>query len=328
MINLEKIIEASERIDVARTPVLTSSILDAMASQMSPLELFFKCELFQKTGSFKFRGAANAVALLSEEEAEKGIVAHSAGNHAGSCALAAKKRGIPAYIIVPETTPQVKKDAVRGYGATLIECEPPFEARERMAQKIKQETGASFIHPFDNMNVMAGQGTIALELLSQVTELDALIIPVGGGGLLTGCTVAARGLNPAIKVFAAEPELVNDCYRSFHEKRRVNNSENGTLSVADGLLTNLGELALSQLDNIDDIFTVSEQEIVTAMKLVWERMKLCIEPSAAVALAVALYNKQFQSIAKEQGIKRIGIIFSGGNVDITAAIDLFNRFKV
>jgi threonine dehydratase/serine racemase len=196
------------------------------------------------------------------------------------------------------------------------------------AQKIKQETGASFIHPFDNVNVMAGQGTIALELLSQVKDLDALIIPVGGGGLLTGCTVAAKGLNPAIKVFAAEPELMNDCYRSFQEKRRVNNSENGIVSVADGLLTNLGDLALSQLENIDDIFTVSEQEIVTAMKLVWERMKLCIEPSAAVALAVALYNKQFQSIAMDQGIRRIGIVFSGGNVDIATAIDLFHKFKV
>ncbi|KAI8881276.1 tryptophan synthase beta subunit-like PLP-dependent enzyme [Backusella circina FSU 941] len=322
MTTVEKILQASERINVHRTPVLTSATLNSLASSESSVELFFKCELLQKTGSFKFRGASNAIALL--EEKEKGVVTHSSGNHAQALALAAKTAGIPAYVVMPSNSPLVKKEAVKGYGAEVIECEPTLEARERTANEVIERTGAAFIHPYNNPDVIAGQGTIVLELLSQVNDLDAIIIPVGGGGMLTGCTVAAKSLKPDIKVFAAEPELVNDCYRSFKNKEHSTNPQ-GTRSVADGLLTNLGELAFKNIQNIDDVFTVSEQDIIRSMKLIWSRMKLCIEPSAAVGVAVAL-SDEFQKTAKEQGLKRIGVVLCGGNVDIGTAIELFNKY--
>lgn len=194
------------------------------------------------------------------------------------------------------------------------------------ASEVQEETGATFVHPFNNPNVIAGQGTIALELLSQVQNLDAIIVPVGGGGMLTGCSIAAKSLNPAIKVYAAEPECVNDCYRSFKNKERLTNKS--SLSVADGLLTNLGEIAFSEIHkNVDDVFTVSEKEIINTMELIWARMKLCIEASAAVGVAVALYNKDFQDAVKANKIKRIGVILCGGNVDIINATELFQKYK-
>ncbi|KAI7868202.1 tryptophan synthase beta subunit-like PLP-dependent enzyme [Mucor mucedo] len=326
-ITIDHIVQAAERITVHRTPVHTNTTLDNLASREdAPVQLFFKCELFQKTGSFKYRGASNAVELLTDEEASKGVVTHSSGNHAQAIALAAKNRGIKAYVVMPNTTPSVKKAAVIGYGATVIECEPLQAVREKTASEVQEETGATFVHPFNNPNVIAGQGTIALELLSQVQNLDAIIVPVGGGGMLTGCSIAAKSLNPAIKVYAAEPECVNDCYRSFKNNERLTNKS--SLSVADGLLTNLGDIAFSEIHkNVDDVFTVSEKEIINTMELIWARMKLCIEASAAVGVAVALYNKDFQDAVKANKIKRIGVILCGGNVDIINATELFQKYK-
>ncbi|KAI9483528.1 MAG: tryptophan synthase beta subunit-like PLP-dependent enzyme [Benjaminiella poitrasii] len=327
-VTIDHILQATERIDVHRTPIATCTAINELASKNNdvPVELFFKCELFQKTGSFKFRGASNAVALLSDEEAANGVVCHSSGNHAQAIALAAKNRGIPAYVVMPKNTSKVKKVAVYAYGAQVTECEPIQSERETMAEKVRVEKGASFIHPFNNPNVIAGQGTIAVELLSQVNDLDAIIVPVGGGGMLTGCSIAAKALNPKIKVFAAEPSQVDDCYRSFKQHDRATNSR--PESVADGLLTNLGDIAYKELfKHVDDVFTVTEKEIIQTMELIWGRMKLCIEPSAAVGPAVTIYNKDLQARIKQDGIKRIGIILCGGNIDIINAVELFQKYK-
>ncbi|KAI9281084.1 tryptophan synthase beta subunit-like PLP-dependent enzyme [Sporodiniella umbellata] len=326
-VTLEDIIQASERINVHRTPVMTCEAISSLASKKSPVELFFKCELFQKTGSFKFRGASNAVESLSEEEASKGVVCHSSGNHAQAIALAAKKRNIPAYIVMPKTVAAIKKKAVLEYDGQVIECEPFMEDRVRLAEEMEKKTGATFIHPFNNPKVIAGQGTIALEILSQVKDLDAIVVPVGGGGMLTGCATAAKSLNPKIKVFAAEPLEVNDCYQSFKNNTRLSNESHST-SVADGLLTNLGDLAYGSIHKlVDDVFTVSEKEIVQATKLVWERAKLFIEPSAGVGVGVTLFNQDFQDKIKELGIKRIGIVLCGGNVDIDVITELFKKYQ-
>ncbi|KAI7859240.1 serine racemase [Circinella umbellata] len=329
-ITIEDIQAAAARINVHRTPILTSTAINTLASENAgaPLELFFKCEPLQKTGSFKIRGATNAVELLTDVEASKGVVTHSSGNHAQALAYAARARGIPAYVIMPNTSPQVKKTAVKGYGATVIECEPTQESRETTAQKIQQETGATFIHPYNNPHVIAGQGTIALEAIAQEQRsFDALIIPVGGGGMLSGNSIATKALSPKTLVFAAEPLEVNDAFQTFTTKERTRNKV-GAKSVADGLLTNLGDIAYSVvMKNVDDIFVVTEKEIIQAMQLIWGRMKLCIEPSAAVGLAVVLYNKAFHSRVQKDSIKRIGIILSGGNVDFAHAIDLFEKFK-
>ncbi|GAN01009.1 Ser/Thr dehydratase [Mucor ambiguus] len=326
-ITIDHILQAAERIKVHRTPVQSSTAINALASVEDHLvEVFFKCELLQKTGSFKFRGASNAVALLTDQEASNGVVAHSSGNHAQAIALAARNRGIPAYVVMPTTTPEIKKIAVRGYGAHVVECEPLQSAREAAAEKLRTETSASFIHPFNNPNVIAGQGTIALELLSQVEDLDAILVQVGGGGMLTGCAIAAKSLKPGIKVFAAEPELVNDCYRTFKSKQRLTNA--ASVSVADGLLTNLGDIPYSEIfKHVDDVFTVSEKEIINAMELMWGRTKLCVEASGAVGVAVTLYNQDFRRMVKEQGIKRIGVVLSGGNVDFVNATALFEKYK-
>ncbi|KAI9311578.1 tryptophan synthase beta subunit-like PLP-dependent enzyme [Dichotomocladium elegans] len=330
MITIEDIQAAAARIDVHRTPVFTCETLDSLASTNSgsPVKLFLKCEALQKTGSFKIRGATNAVALLSDADALKGVVTHSSGNHAQALASAAKARGIPAYVVMPNNSPAVKKAAVRGYGAHVVECEPTQEGREQTAAQLAKETGATFIHPFNNPNVIAGQGTIALELVGQVATLgaaplDALIVPVGGGGMLSGSTIATKALSPLTRVFAAEPENVNDAFRSFYGKERLTNAI-GARSVADGLLTSIGEIAFSVvLDNVDGVFTVTEEQIIRAMELVWGRMKICIEPSAAVGVAVALYNDKFHRLIKEEKLQRIGIILSGGNVDISQAAKLF-----
>ncbi|GAN01097.1 Ser/Thr dehydratase [Mucor ambiguus] len=326
-ITIDNIIQASERIQVHRTPVQTCTTMNDLASEPdAPVELFFKCELLQKTGSFKFRGASNAVALLSDQEAANGVVTHSSGNHAQALALAARNRGIPAYIVMPTTTPDIKKAAVLGFGANIIECQPIQAVREKTAEEVRSKTNATLIHPFNNPNVIAGQGTIALELLSQVKDLDAILIPVGGGGMLTGMSIAAKALKPGIKVFAAEPAAVDDTYRSFIEKRRATNEV--AKSVADGLLTNLGDIAFSEIHkNVDGVFIVSEEEIIHAMELVWGRMKLCIEASAAVGVAVALYNKEFKEIVKKEGIKRIGVVLCGGNVDLVKATELFQKYR-
>lgn len=323
MITVDRVYEAAERIHVHHTPVITCSTLNTLVSMDThPLELFFKCELFQKTGSFKFRGASNAVQLLTNEEAKRGVVTHSSGNHAQALALAASIRNIKAYIVMPSTSPEVKKKAVAGYGAEIIECAPLLAARESTANEVIQKTGATFIHPYNNANVIAGQGTMMLEMLVQIQDLDALIIPVGGGGMLTGCALTAKSLRPDIQVYAAEPVAVNDCYRTFKSKTRCVNDIKAT-SIADGLLTNIGDLAYAHLHYVDDVFTVTEEEIIQSTRLIWERMKLCVEPSAAVGLAVAMYSHAFKEAARIHRLKKIGIVLCGGNVDIVHVSKLF-----
>ncbi|KAG0174923.1 hypothetical protein DFQ28_003652 [Apophysomyces sp. BC1034] len=331
-VSIEDIQAAATRIDVHRTPVLTCSTINALVSEKAgPVELFFKCELFQKTGAFKIRGATNAILQLSEADAAKGVVTHSSGNHAQAIALAATQRGIPAYVVMPYNAPDVKKEAVRGYGATLVGCEPTQEARDKKAKEIAEETGATFIHPFNNVHVIAGQGTMALEFISQTDEqgtpLDAIMTPAGGGGMLSGCSIAAKALNPRIKVFAAEPEIVDDTFRSYSTRTRQSNPS-GQSSIADGLAGNIGDITFPLvLANVDGVFTVTEAHIVKAMQLVWTRMKLCIEPSAAVPLAVALFNADFHERVRKEGIHKIGIVFSGGNVNHAHAVKLFEMYK-
>ncbi|KAI9094981.1 pyridoxal-5'-phosphate-dependent enzyme [Phlyctochytrium arcticum] len=325
-ISIETIKEAASRIAAAAhyTPVLKCTTLNQLAiadpTTSGPRSLFFKCENFQKVGAFKFRGAYNSVAKLCEQLGDgkvPGVVTHSSGNHGQALALAAQLKGVPCFVIMPSNAPQVKKDAVRGYGATIVECEPSLIARETTTERIIMETGAEFIHPYNNPDVMSGQGTVALELIQQCDQmnapLDALIVPVGGGGLLSGCITAAKALNPRIRIFAAEPSSADDCARSFAAKDLVLNSA-APLSVADGLLTNLGSNTWPIIrDNVESVHTVSDAQIMQAMRLVWERMKLVIEPSAATGLAVALFNKEF---ARKGGLRNIGIVFTGGNVDL------------
>ncbi|MCU0798923.1 MAG: pyridoxal-phosphate dependent enzyme [Candidatus Thermoplasmatota archaeon] len=290
---------------VHRTPVLTSRTLDSMFD----CQLSFKCENFQRIGAFKIRGAMNAVLSLTDEEAEEGVATHSSGNHAQALALAAKTRGIPAYIVMPENSPKVKVEAVKGYGGRITFCEPTLEARERALKKVQERTGAHFVHPYDDPRVIAGQATVALELIDDVPYLDIIMAPVGGGGLLSGTSLSAAYLSPKTKVIGAEPESVNDAFRSFRTGM-VQPPTNGE-TVADGLRTALSELTFSIIrEHVEDIITTKEGNIIAAMRLIWERMKLVVEPSAAVTLACIL----------EGGLdvtgKRVGIILSGGNVDL------------
>lgn len=292
---------------VRRTPVHTSSTLDALAGR----ELFFKCELFQRGGSFKVRGALNAVLSLSEEAAARGIVTHSSGNHAQAVAIAAGIRGVPATIVMPRGAPAVKRAAVAGYGARILECAPTNAARQAAADRVVAETGATFVHPSDQPEVLAGQGTIALELLEQVPDLDALVVPVGGGGLISGITLAARELRPGLQVHGAEPAGADDAWRSRRAGRRLPQEDPRT--VADGLRTGLGEHTWPVVrDLLADLHTVSEEEIRGHLRLVWERMKLFIEPSAAVGVAVACTGR----LPPE--LRRVGVILCGGNVDLEA----------
>lgn len=304
---LENIKEAHTRIKsyINRTPVLTSSALN----EMFGIDFYFKCENFQKVGAFKYRGATNAVRLLSDSEAEKGVATHSSGNHAAALSLAAQKRGIPAYIVMPKNAPEIKKIAVEGYGAKITFCEPTLEAREETLEKVQKETGAAFIHPYNNFNVICGQGTAALELLEDYPFLDIVIAPVGGGGLLSGTAVTTKSVNPGIKVFAAEPLNAADAYRSFKQGTIAPAVKPNT--IADGLLTSLGSITFPIIQqHVDDIITAKEETIVRAMRLIWERMKIIIEPSSAVPLASVIEN-----ISLFKG-KKTGIILSGGNVDL------------
>jgi threonine dehydratase/serine racemase len=290
-----------------RTPVMTCSTLDGLAGR----KLFFKCEQFQKIGAFKFRGACNAVMKLSDADAARGVATHSSGNHAQALALAAKLRGIAAHIVMPVTASAVKRRAVEGYGAHVIECEPTLFAREAAVEKLVAETGATMIHPYNHPDVIAGQGTAALELLEEVPSLDAVIAPVGGGGLLSGVCIAARGIKPAIRVIAAEPAGADDAFRSLAAGKII--PQTGPKTIADGLLTSLGDRTWPIIcDHVERVITVDENQIREAMHLAWERAKLMIEPSAAVAIAAAL-SDECQGL---DGIGEIGIILSGGNVDL------------
>ena len=298
---------AHERIKpfIHRTPVLTSTSINAILNA----EGYFKCENFQKVGAFKFRGATNAVRLLTPQEADKGVTTHSSGNHAAALSLAAKQLGIPAYIVMPENAPDIKKKAVEGYGAEITFCEPTLQAREDTLARVQEKTGATFIHPYNNFNVVCGQGTAAKELLEDYPDLDIIIAPVGGGGLMSGTAISAKALKSGIKVFGAEPLNADDAYRSFKTGTLIQAGPPNT--IADGLLTSLGTLTFQIIrEKVDDIFIVKEETIIEAMRMVWERMKIIIEPSSAVPLASLIENMKLL-----RG-KRVGIIFSGGNVDL------------
>ena len=292
---------------IHRTPVLTSSRLDAA----SGASLFFKCENFQKVGAFKARGATNAVFALDDETARRGVATHSSGNHAAALSRAAKLRGIAAHIVMPSNSPKVKVRAVEGYGGRIVFCEPNQRAREEACARVIAETGATLIHPFENEDVMAGQGTIAIELLEDVPDLDFLLCPVGGGGVLCGTAVAAKTLRPTIKVIATEPAGADDAAQSFHQHRLVYQEQKNT--IADGLRTNLGAVNFALIQRyVDDIVAVPDEAIVAAMRTIWETMKIVVEPSGAVPYGAVL-EKLIDLRAK-----RIGIILTGGNVDLDA----------
>lgn len=300
---------AAARIALAahRTPVAACATLDARAGR----ELFFKCEHLQKAGSFKFRGAYNSVCLLDPAAAARGVATHSSGNHAQALALAAKLRGIRAHVVVPRGAPRAKLEATVHYGARVIECAPGLEARESTLADVVHETGATFVHPYDHPPVIAGQGTVTLELLEEIPDLDAIVAPVGGGGLVAGTCVAAHGLRPALRVFGAEPCGADDAARSKAAGHLVPQTDPHTL--ADGLHTSLGALTWPILrDRVERVLTVSEEAIVHAMRLLWERAKLPVEPSGAVALAAVL-SDEFCALP---GIRRVGVLLSGGNVDL------------
>jgi threonine dehydratase len=290
---------------IHRTPVLTSQQLNRIFG----CELYFKCENFQKVGAFKFRGATNAVLSLADDQKKHGVVTHSSGNHAAALALAAGMNRIKAYIVMPENAPSVKKDAVAGYGASITFCKPTLQAREETCRTIMEKEGATLIHPYDNFNVICGQGTASLELLEDVGDLNVIVVPIGGGGLMSGTSTCAKGINDRIKVIGAEPLNANDAWESF--KTGILTPSVNPLTIADGLLTSLSELTFSVIrKNVDDILTVQEESIISSMKLIWERMKIIIEPSSATVLAVIKENPGFF-----KG-KKVGLIISGGNVDL------------
>jgi threonine dehydratase len=306
-ITLDDIRQAAQRIQlyIHRTPVLTSESLNAITGA----QVFLKCENMQKVGAFKFRGACNAVFSLTGEEAVRGVCTHSSGNHAQALALAARMRGIPAYIVMPNNAPLVKKNAVAGYGGQITFCAPTLEAREATLSRIYERTGANVVHPYNDERVIAGQGTAALELLEDVPDLDVVIAPVGGGGLLSGTSIAITETKKGIRVIAGEPEMADDANRSMQLGTIVPSVSPKT--IADGLLTSLGTLTFPIVQKrVEQIVTVSEQGIVDAMKFTWERVKIIIEPSAAVAIAV-LWEKKIDLT----GLK-VGVILSGGNVDL------------
>ncbi len=299
--------KAHERIRpyIHRTPVLSSKSINEIVGA----ELFFKCENLQKVGAFKFRGACNSVFSLSDEEAKNGVCTHSSGNHAAALALAARMRGIPAYIVMPENAPQIKKVAVAGYGAQITFCEPTLAARESTLKQVAEKTGATEIHPYNYFNVICGQGTAAKELIEEIGALDVVMAPVGGGGLLSGTALSTKALLPGARVIAAEPAGADDAFRSFYSKTL--HPSVAAKTIADGLLTSLGSITFELiLSNVDQIATVSEESIVAAMRMIWERMKIIIEPSSAVPLAAILENK-----VDVKG-QKVGIILSGGNVDL------------
>jgi threonine dehydratase/serine racemase len=290
-----------------RTPIARCETLDALAGR----QLFFKCEQYQKSGSFKFRGACNAVESLDAAAAQRGVAAHSSGNFAQALALAARARGIDAHLVMPSNAPAVKKHAVLGYGARVVACEPTLAAREAALAEVLAKTGATPLHPYDHDDVIAGQGTAALEMLEDVPDLDAIVAPVGGGGLVSGLAIAATALRPGIRVFAAEPAGADDAARSKRAGRVIPMERPDT--IADGLLTSLGERTWPVLrDLVEDVVVVSEAEIVAAMRLAWERGKLLVEPSAAVALAAVLA----EPFRTRSGLARVGVVLSGGNVDL------------
>ena len=290
---------------IHRTPVLTSSFIN----NMTGAELFFKCENFQKAAAFKVRGACNAVFSLPDDMLEKGVATHSSGNHALSLSYAAGRRGIPCNVVMPRTAPQAKKDAVRGYGGKITECEPSTSSREAVFAEIQAATGADFVHPYNDPRVIAGQGTCSRELAEQVEGLDAVVAPIGGGGMISGTCLTMSTIAPYVQVYAGEPEQADDAYRSLKAGHII--TDDAPVTVADGLKVSMKELTWHFVSrHVADILTVSEQEIVDAMMLIWKRMKIIAEPSSAVPLAAVLKNREIFAG------KRVGIIITGGNVDL------------
>jgi threonine dehydratase len=305
--DVRDILESLARIrgKIHRTPVLTSGILNRIAG----CELYFKCENFQKVGAFKARGATNAAFSLAPDQREKGISTHSSGNHAQALAYAAGLLGIKAYVIMPRNAPGVKVEAVRSYGGRIFFCEPTLEDREKELKRVVEETGAYFIHPYNDYDVIAGQATAACEFFEDVTDLDGIITPVGGGGLLSGTSLARNYFSKKTKVYAAEPSGAGDAFLSIREGRIIPPEK--PVTIADGLLTALGSRTFPIIrENVERIILVSDAEIITAMKLIWERMKIVVEPSAAVTLAAVMKDHDLFRNSK------MGIILSGGNVDI------------
>lgn len=290
---------------VHNTPVLTSHLLD----DLTDAKLFFKCENFQKMGAFKMRGATNAIMQLSKEQQARGVVTHSSGNFAQALSLAAKNLGVTAYIVMPSNAPKVKKDAVLGYGGVVTDCEPNIQAREQAAEQIVTEKGATFIHPSNDLNVILGNATAAMELLEVHADLEFLISPIGGGGLIAGTALAAHYFAAECAVIGGEPMAVDDAYRSLQTGKIETNTTTNT--IADGLRTQLGDINFPIIQqHVDHIIRVEEEDIRRAMRLLWERLKIVVEPSSAVAFAAVLKNKtHFKN-------KKVGIILSGGNVDL------------
>lgn len=298
---------ARERIapHIHRTPVLTSRMLN----ELTGAELFFKCENLQKAGAFKARGASNAVFGLTDAQAARGVATHSSGNHGTCLSYAAGQRGIPCTVVMPRTAPQAKKDAVRGYGARVVECEPSTSSREAVFAEVVAETGAEFVHPYNDPRVIAGQGTCSAELIEQIEDLDAVIAPIGGGGMVSGTCLTLSNLAPKVKIYAAEPAQADDAMRSFKAGHII--ADDAPKTVADGLLVPLKELTWHFVQrHVTDILTASDPEIVEAMKLIWKRMKIVMEPSSAVPLATILKNRDIFAG------KRVGVIITGGNVDL------------
>ena len=290
-----------------RTPLMTCATLDALAGRC----LFLKCENLQKVGAFKFRGACNAVMRLSDSAAARGVVTHSSGNHAQALALAAKLRGIAAHIVMPKNSSVVKIRAVEGYCAKVYLCEPNQAARESMAADVVAKTGGTLIPPYNHPDVIAGQGTLALEMLEDQPDLDAIIAPIGGGGMVSGACIAGRGIKPSIRLFAAEPTGADDAAKSMKTGQLQPQGKVNT--IADGLLTAMGDLTWPIVrDHVERVINVTDEQIIAAMRLVWERVKLVIEPSAATSVAVAL-SDEFKTL---HGMSRVGVVLSGGNVDL------------
>ena len=303
----EDIIETHLRIKrkIFYTPVLTSSTINSILG----CRLYFKCENFQKVGAFKFRGATNALLCLTRDVFSKGAATHSSGNHAAAVALAAKTHGVPSFVVMPKNAPVIKRNAVTGYGANITFCEPNLQSREETLAKIVEETGANFIHPYDNDNVIAGAATCAKEMFEELDNLDYLIAPVGGGGLLSGSGLSAKYFSPKTRVIGAEPKGADDAFRSIRDKK-IHPSINPQ-TICDGLLTQLSDRTFKIIsEDVHRIITVKEETIVNAMRMIWERMKIIVEPSAAITLAVVMENpRKFSK-------RRVGLILSGGNVDL------------
>ncbi len=313
MITAANILEAHEKIKpyIHRTPVMTSESLNRLAG----CSLYFKCENFQKVGAFKARGAMNAILSLSEKEKAKGVATHSSGNHAQAVARAAKILGVKSYIVMPHTAPDVKRKGVLSYGGEIFDCEPNIESREKTLAEVVKKTNAAVIHPFNDYNVIAGQATAAKEFVEQISALDIMITPVGGGGLLSGTCLSMKYFSPDTLVMAGEPEGADDAYRSMLSGKQEKSQAN---SIADGLLTSLGDKTFGIIkDYVAKIITVSDLEIIQAMVLIWEKLKVVVEPSAAVPLAAILKDKE--TFAG----KNVGVILSGGNIDLKNVARIF-----